>query len=392
MVSLLVALPALAQDAAQKKQLKLDLAPGAEVAFDEAMTFALDMKMDMGAAGNMNVQQTIEAKSAGTVSVLEVADGVPTKVRVTFSPDSGTTTTTMGQATPVPFPLAGRVVTVTRAAGAPSASAQVTAEPPVQIDEATRQQVAELMDFDRAMLPETPVGVGDTWQPGAAAMGQMMPGMTPQATLRLTGFGEQQGRAVAQVQSEMSASGAMAEMGGAQMTLKASGPIVIDVATGVPLSGQMSGDMTMKGQVQQGGMSLNVDGTGQIKVNSTNRISGGGTPGAGAAQAAGGGPDAGASAQPSAAQKYAGDGLNVSVADDDTVAITMGGQTYPGRVTSRGDDGSMKGQFTANGGTFDFTAKVSGETMTLESGGKSYTLKQEGEAKPPAAPNPLGGN
>ena len=61
--------------------------------------------------------------------------------------------------------------------------------------------------------------------------------------------------------------------------------------------------------------------------------------------------------------------------------------SYP--VTARENAGALEGSFTVQNTKFDFTAKLSGEKLALQSGGKSYALQRD--PKPPAAvpANPL---
>ena len=115
------------------------------------------------------------------------------------------------------------------------------------------------------------------------------------------------------------------------------------------------------------------------------RIDGAGGPGSAAEEsAAGAGPAEAAMSSPAGAQTFT-DGTLTLVLTGDEVAITLGGQTYPGRITSRSGD-ALSGTFAASGAPFPFEARREGEGLVLTSGGTSYTLAKQAVAE---APNPL---
>ncbi len=74
-----------------------------------------------------------------------------------------------------------------------------------------------------------------------------------------------------------------------------------------------------------------------------------------------------------------------------TGRITLDGQDYP--ATARADGSTVTGTFQSGGSSFDFTATLAGDTLTLQSGGVTYALTRQGTAPPannPLANNPLG--
>ncbi len=370
---------------AQQRELRQNVPPGTEVRFSERMTFDVDMTMNMNGQ-QQNMQQKIDGQMSGTMKVLESQNGKPTKAQLTFAQDSGIQTTTMGQQQPQPFPLAGRTVTVTRDAGG-----QITVEPPAQLDQATLEQLGNMLDVNDDILPGRAVAVGDTWQPPADAAQGFIPGMTPQAQLRLTGFSQQNGREVAQLQMEMRGQG---DMQGVNSQFQASGPIVIDVETGIALSSSLTGTLTMKGQQQQAGMVANVDGTGRLQSNNTGTIlvvgqGGGGNVMPEPAVMDENQPPLGGN-NPVAGElvgKYADGTLTVEILPDNAVMIQMGGQTYPGRLSST-DPANLAGTFNASGQDFPFTARLNGNTLVLTTADTTYNLSKQGGNTPV---NPLGG-
>lgn len=85
-----------------------------------------------------------------------------------------------------------------------------------------------------------------------------------------------------------------------------------------------------------------------------------------------------------------------------TVTLKAAGAGYSGSIqmgqknlacTAREGGGQLKGNFESDGNQFPFTAALQGDTLTLQSGGATYTLKKQAPAvnplARPAAANPL---
>jgi hypothetical protein len=92
--------------------------------------------------------------------------------------------------------------------------------------------------------------------------------------------------------------------------------------------------------------------------------------------------------EPDFARKFEGDGVSLSLAKvgDRTYEgkLRHGGKEYPVKATREGS--KLSGTFASGDQSFSFAATLSGDTLTLTSGGKTYRL--EGEAS--RAANPLG--
>lgn len=81
--------------------------------------------------------------------------------------------------------------------------------------------------------------------------------------------------------------------------------------------------------------------------------------------------------------RFEGDSIRLRLADDGKGAfsgeMTHQGATYPLTATGK-IDGQLKGSFTANQQSFEFTARSTADGLTLESGGKTYRLKRAAAA------------
>jgi hypothetical protein len=86
------------------------------------------------------------------------------------------------------------------------------------------------------------------------------------------------------------------------------------------------------------------------------------------------------------AGKYKGSTLSVELTPDgDAFAgtIQLGARKFP--LKAHNENGTLTGTFNSNGSDFSFSATLSGDTLTLNTGGATYTLKKD---TPPV--NPLG--
>jgi hypothetical protein len=86
---------------------------------------------------------------------------------------------------------------------------------------------------------------------------------------------------------------------------------------------------------------------------------------------------------------YSGSTLAVDLSDDVSGGYTgtfhLGQQSMPCRAKPDGDQ--LSGTFDAGGASFPFTATLAGDTLTVSSGGKQFTMTRP--AAPAAVPNPL---
>jgi hypothetical protein len=87
----------------------------------------------------------------------------------------------------------------------------------------------------------------------------------------------------------------------------------------------------------------------------------------------------------SIAGKYSDGNLTIDLSGSDSLTgtIALGTNSFP--ATAHASGNNVDGTFTANGNSFAFSATLDGDTLTLTSGGKTYTLKRMAGSS-----NPLG--
>ena len=259
-----------ASQALAATELKYDLPEGTKFKFSQRDAMDLDLTMVM-AGQQMNTQMVVDNTVSGEQTVLAAQGGIPTKVKIAFDPGLATKMTMMGQDQTTPFALAGKTVTVTRPVGGEATVDAGGAE----VDDAVRKAVGDLVDYDPATLPGKPIEVGDSWKPEVPmAAGE---GQKGDMTLTLVRLSDRAGRRVAELRADAEVSG---DVQGMKMSGTRTGPIVVDLATGLVVDSKLDGDMTLSGTQEQEGMKITFDGTGTGTSAATGQILEGGSPAA----------------------------------------------------------------------------------------------------------------
>ena len=390
--------PAAAAVAQAARELKLQVPAGTSFGFGQVTDVTMDMKI---AAGENNMNMTLAANNtvAGTAEVLEVgADGLPTKVRFTFDPTSGTQVQMMGQNQQEPFELAGKTATLTMNAGGEPAL-----DPPA--GEETLETLVSLFDFNQSLMPDRPVTVGESWQAeDANPMGGVGGEAGGTTTVTLVGYRDVGGREAAELRLQGNLDG---EMEGMTSRGQVGGTTLVDAQTGLIVGGQITGDLTVSGNDFQG-MQAQVDGDLDLNVSyngSVNGAGGGMVAGAGVDQpaapdvpsfppapSADGDPATPATPAAPAGDlltgEYEGDGLKLVVGDPAgstyPVTILKGTATYQGTITSTVGD-SFSGSFTAGGNPFPFSGTRTPAGLSFQTGTSTYNLTGS-KAEQPANP------
>ena len=375
-------------------ELKYDLPEGTRFKFSQRDAMNLDLTMVLGEQ-QMNTQMVVDNLVSGEQTVLADQGGIPTKVKITFDPGLATKMTMMGNDQTTPFALAGKTVTVTRPVGG-----EATVDTGgVEVDDAVKKSVGDLVDYNPADLPPKPLEVGESYKPKIPPRAGEID--KADMTVTLVRVSDRGGRQVAELRADGQFTG---DMEGMKVEGTRSGPMLVDLATGLVLDSTLDGKMTLNGTQEQGGMKVTMDGTGTGSSSATGEIlSGGGstggttatassptssatpTPAPAATAAPAQTPAATAAASGSATLapgSYAGDGLTVTVLPNNELAMTRGPLTMTGRVTSMTGD-ALSGTFTHEGNAYEFTGTKTPAGMTLTTGGKTYTLQKAGS-------NPLG--
>jgi len=259
--SLLVLSAAAGVASAQEKvTLKPNLQTGQVWNMTQAMDTNMDIKVDAGGQ-KQTINQKINMAMTATMTIVEAKDGQPVKSKIKFGDDAKISMEMMGQKQNVPFPLAGKEMTVTK-----KADGTVDIDPPGAVDASAKDMLGQMTEASAAFYPTMPVGAGDKWEVAGdkvTKMFQLEAGGQAKLECTLVDIKEVAGRKVANVTLKGNAAGKM--QGAMDVTLDMSGPLTFDVESGQVVSQDIKANMTLKGD--QGGAKM--DGTGAINVKQT---------------------------------------------------------------------------------------------------------------------------
>jgi len=374
--------------AQQTYEIKLHVTPGQKWSFDA--TTSIKQKGEVTANGQpaQEINSAANQKRKGTLEVLEVIDGKPSSARIVFDADSESSGNMGGQPVPA-FTLAGKTITLRRGEGGAT-----TNDLPEQPDAQTLQELNHMLDPDTSVFPGQAVAIGDEWDADTANLAkqfQLGPDDKVSMKCKLLAIKDLEGRQVADV----SVAGRIVkhDQGFIETTTTLGGVSRVDLLTGQTLNADVIGKMSSRGTNQVNGpngqpVKIEVNADGEIESHQAVR------PVGGVAAV-----DTGNAAQPmhenplapqsaSFAGSYKGDELSLALEGDPshyTGKLTLGDKTYP--VVAHSDGKTLAGTFESDGNNFDFTATHEAGTLTLTSGGNTYTLKKAA-ANPLARPKP----
>ncbi|MFK7959097.1 MAG: hypothetical protein AB8G96_01105 [Phycisphaerales bacterium] len=368
-VAVAVASLVLAGTALAAETIQYAVPSGLKFSFDNTMRLDLSISMDL-MGQQMKFDQKMSQIMKGSAEVLESANGRPTRVRMTFDDSCGGSTSGMGGEAPIPFSVGGQTVTVT------VKGKTVTLEPSDAVDDVTRQAIADLVVLDDGFLPKKPVDVGDEWEGSFGSSANAAPGAeASRVTFRVEKFTEMAGRQVA----VLSARGTMDETAdGMNMKTDITGPVIVDLATGLVMKATVDGTVVMDGKAVQQGMEITMQGTGAMKVRNGVVFGASGSAGRVAAPAI-----RPAKSNPLGGEKepasdldgtWSGDGLTM-VVKGSVATLTLGDLALDGTLTEQ-TSGNFKGTFKYGGETFTFEGDFEGDSASLVTGGATYALKR----------------
>lgn len=397
-VSALVTSSANAQD---KVTLRMNLKPGMTWTFEQSQEMTANNKATFNGQTQPFNSKGSSSRS-GKAQVVSVGpDGSATSLRITFDDNLSSSQEMNGQRQVMPFAYAGKTVTVTR-----GPNGNVTDDFQGQADPASTAELHNAIEGFRALFPKQPVAVGEEWPADNALLAKLMQLQNPNdragATMKLLGSKQVDGRDVAEVKVSTAVQSQPQPQLDVQMVMQ--GTVLIDKESGQVLASDLKGTSTSKGTGSEmgpdGPVQYQLEGDGTIAIKSTTKIVG-----KGGEVADGPGPFI---APPPGNVGAGGDVMAGTYADEKIIlkleeagrgfggTITMGDQKFP--ITARaGEGGKITGQFDAAGEKFDFSGSLDGNTLKLETGGTTYTLKKAGGRNPlapggdaPKPKNPLG--
>lgn len=342
------------------------------------------------------IDQSGTQQRKGAMEIQSVGDEMPTAIRIKYDIESKNSGTLGGQAAPA-FSLVGRTITVRR-----EANGQITNDLPQQPDEQTLSELARLLDPDLSIYPAHPVAVGDEWDADSTALArQFQLGADDKVAMKCTlrRIADLDGHQVAEI--ALIGEVVKHDQGFIATTTHLNGMSRIDLATGQTLDAEMTGKMSSRGTRPadasgHGGVTVEAEGELKTHERLTPITLAAAPPPVAAARMAPGAPVP-PSAPPadnplarhvaSLAGSYRGDELAVDLAEKEgryTGTMTLHDKTFP--LTAHAEGNKLDGTFQASGSTFNFTASLAGETLTLVSDGNTYAMKRV--LPVPAAPPP----
>jgi hypothetical protein len=318
-------------------------------------------------------------------------------MRITFDASSEDSSSFNDQpAQPTPFVYAGKTITITR-----TSSGDVSDDFTDKADPSTIGELHSMLDEQAVFFPKQPVSIGDEWPGDPQALGRALQlAGTDRAgmTLKLLSVKDLNGRSTAEIKVSVVA---MKAQGGIQSQLILQGTSLVDLQTGHAIKTNLAGTIKLNGQQSStdpngNAVTYQIDGNGTITSSGSADFITGDAGGAPATPTVNVPTNVPTPAAPGAINplappasftgKFASDTLTLDGADsngDFQGSILLGQNKFPAKAKINAQ--SLDGTFEAGGNSFPFTANLDGDTVTLSSGGKTYTLKRSA----PAPVNPL---
>ncbi len=345
-----------------------------------------------------------QSHHTGTAEILAVKDGLPTSLRIKFDVTSSDSTAMNDQpAQSVPFPYAGKTVTITR-----NDDGSVSDDFNGQADPSNSAELHSLLDEGAVFFPAKPISVGDEWpaDPQVLSRALQLTGKeTAGMTLKLLSVNDVAGHQVAEIKVSVAA---IKFQGGIQSKVIMQGTSLVDVQTGQCTKSDLAGTIDLQGQQSSNGpdgnpVTYDIAGNGTISSSSTEHPLGGTSPTpaptpapAAEAPAVANNPaptpsapadsainPLGAAATASFTGKFSDGKLTLDGTDsngDFSGTLQLGDSKFPAKARINGQ--SLDGTFNAGGTSFPFTATLNGDTVNLTSGGKNYTLTRAAPVNP----------
>ncbi|MEM6313189.1 MAG: hypothetical protein AAF743_03835, partial [Planctomycetota bacterium] len=248
-----------AKPAAAQVNLQFNVPVGTSYDFTSIETEQQTMTQGGQGMGGQQMQQAVRFEVRGSFKVLEVANGVPSRVEIAFDQNSGGQVQGPQGNQPIPFALAGQTVTASV-----DPQGNVAVQPAGNLDPVSQNVVQNLVAMDASILPGKPVVPGDTWAVNDPAALGLPPGSQAQLQFRFDGTQETSGLTVAVMTSQVQFR-ANTQAGNAEGNLN--GMLVMDLATGLLLKAESSGQRNESGQGQDPmtGQPIQMQGTAQVK-------------------------------------------------------------------------------------------------------------------------------
>ncbi len=147
----------------EKYDLRLRLRAGQSWGFEQVFEGRQQSQMSAERQMPMSCAQSLRSVRKGNITVLAASEGVPAAIRVSFDPACATTLAQMGPEQSVPYPFAGRAVTVRRQADGRITN-EIEGGMGSVVDMAAQQELGAYL-YTNEGRPDHPVAVGEQWEP-----------------------------------------------------------------------------------------------------------------------------------------------------------------------------------------------------------------------------------
>lgn len=377
-----------AASAQEKYTLKPNFKPGQVWTFD--MDQAIDVNIKISAQGQLMAQvgQEMRARRVGKAEVLDAHEGNAIAVRIAYTDKCKSSVKAGEQSQEVPFALAGKTVTVRR-----GLDGKLAQDSGLTLDEATMEELKQFLDPDLSFYPKEAIAVGQEWKGDSKQLAKVFQLQGKDDTADLTGnlvsVKDVDGRKTAELKLSANLASTLPE--GFRMKITLGGTMLVDVATGQIVQGNVKGPIGVSGDMRQTApdgtpVILTANGDGNANFTLGNKIEKAGAAGEKPAVVN----PLGEQPKPAAgvAGIYASAQLSIELVakgnDDYAGTITMGDKKFPFTAHHDAVKG-LTGNFEAGGAKFAFSASIDGTGMTFNTEGTKYELKKEA----PKAVNPL---
>lgn len=201
------------------------------------------------------VQQIVATSLAGAATVVAVAEGRPSTVRLSFDPTSRTEYTINGNVQPEPFALAGQSVEVDVSGERIVAVRQSGSA--ISVDAATLDAIAPFVVFHQSLLPDGRASVGHSWPASVVSQDGSTRTTLTVRIADLPTSGPARLMTKGKVVHRKDGSSAMGDL---------TGSMRVDRATGLPELSTGEGAIRLSGTLNQSGVTMQLRGEGTIRM------------------------------------------------------------------------------------------------------------------------------
>ncbi len=310
--------------------------------------------------------------------VLVLENGMPTAARVSFKPECGTELQQNGQTQRLPFPAAGVTIEARRRGD------DVDISPPTANTPEVISVLEQILEPDLGSFPTKPLAVGESWSWNRESVAQTF-GLAPDdkgsVTCTINSVNTENARQVADITMTIKLEqGQSQEQPGQRVATltetNMQGRGRMDIAAGRLIQLDLNGNIVVSGIIygpdDYGNLTpqADLDGQGRISIKSSSRPINSTSP-LNDVQGA-------ATLAVDYVGEFSNEHMTLVLARSDkgySGELRSAAASYPVRAQQVGNN--LKGSFQSDDHWFDFTATLSGTTLTFTTGNASHSLKKK---------------